>query len=131
VNLRGIANTVSQVVNPNILVTVRKSTGFTIGAGRKQVPTYSTTAGVVAQLQALDNDMIKHIDSLNIQGTVRNIRMFGNLLGVIRPLQEGGDLIDIVDAPGIPGASSWLVVKVMENWPHWTSCMIVLQEIAE
>jgi hypothetical protein len=129
VNLRGIANTVSQVVNPNILVTVRKSTGFTVGAGRRQEPTYSETSGVVAQLQALDSDTLKHIDSLNIQGTIRNIRLFGNLLGVVRPTDKGGDLINITDAPGFPGTTSWLVVKVMENWPQWTSCVIVLQEL--
>lgn len=130
-NLRGIANSVSQTVNPNILVTVRKSTGFTIGTGRRQVPTYATTVGVTAQLQALDGEVLRHLESLSIQGTIRNIRLFGNLLGIARPSEKGGDLIDIVDAPGFPGATTWIVVKVLENWPQWTSCAIVLQESAE
>ena len=37
-DLRGIANGVTATVNPNETVTVLRSTGFTVGAGAKQVP---------------------------------------------------------------------------------------------
>jgi hypothetical protein len=127
-NIRGLANAAIQSVNPNITVTVRKSDGFTLGAGRKQVPQYLPPVAVDAQLQALDGDALKHMDSLNIQGTIRNLRLFGPLLAVARPTEKGGDLIDITNAPGFPGATTWLVVKVLEMWPDWTSCAIVLQQ---
>ena len=119
-DLRGIANGVSSTVNPNKTVTVRRSTGYTIGAGRKQVPGYADPVTGPAQIQALDANDIKQLDGLNIQGTVRAIYLRGVLAGVVRPDGTGGDLVEI-------GAETWLVVKVLEGWPAWTKAAIVLQ----
>ena len=119
-DLRGIANGVSSTVNPNKTVTVRRSTGYTIGAGRKQVPGYADPVTGPAQIQALDANDIKQLDGLNIQGTVRAIYLRGVLAGVVRPDGTGGDLVEI-------GAETWLVVKVLESWPTWTKAAIVLQ----
>ena len=119
-DLRGIANGVSSTVNPNKTVTVRRSTGYTIGAGRKQVPSYAAPVTGPAQIQALDANDIKQLDGLNIQGTVRAIYLRGVLAGVIRPDQTGGDLVEI-------DGQNWLVVKVLEGWPTWTKAAIVLQ----
>lgn len=119
-DLRGIANGVSSTVNPNKTVTVRRSTGYTIGAGRKQVPGYANPVTGPAQIQALDANDIKQLDGLNIQGTVRAIYLRGVLAGVVRPDGTGGDLVEI-------GAETWLVVKVLEGWPTWTKAAIVLQ----
>ncbi len=123
-NLRGIANQVSQVVNPNEVVTVLMSTGFTVGTGAKQVPTYDAVTDVPAQIQALDNQELKHLDSLNIQGDIKAIYLYPSLAGVVRPSQKGGD---IVRRSG-QFAGDWLVVKVLEEWTQWTKCAIVLQE---
>ena len=119
-DLRGLANGVTTTVNPNKTVTVRRSTGYTIGAGRKQVPGYADPVTGPAQIQALDANDIKQLDGLNIQGTVRAIYLRGVLAGVVRPDQTGGDLVEI-------GAETWLVVKVLEGWPTWTKAAIVLQ----
>lgn len=119
-DLRGIANGVSSTVNPNKTVTVNRSTGFTIGAGRKQVPSYAKPVTGPAQIQALDANDIKQLDGLNIQGTVRAIYLRGVLAGVIRPDQTGGDTVEI-------DGQTWLVVKVLEGWPTWTKAAIVLQ----
>ena len=119
-DLRGIANGVSSTVNPNKTVTVRRSTGYTIGAGRKQVPGYADPVTGPAQIQALDANDIKQLDGLNIQGTARAIYLRGVLAGVVRPDGTGGDLVEI-------GAETWLVVKVLEGWPTWTKAAIVLQ----
>jgi len=119
-DLRGLANGVTTTVNPNKTVTVRRSTGYTIGAGRKQVPGYADPVTGPAQIQALDANDIKQLDGLNIQGTVRAIYLRGVLAGVIRPDGTGGDLVEI-------GAETWLVVKVLESWPDWTKAAICLQ----
>ena len=119
-DLRGLANGVTSTVNPNKTVTVRRSTGYTIGAGRKQVPGYAAPVTGPAQIQALDANDIKQLDGLNIQGTVRAIYLRGVLAGVVRPDGTGGDLVEI-------GAETWLVVKVLEGWPTWTKAAIVLQ----
>ena len=127
-DLRGIANSVSDTVNPNIPVTVQSSTGFTIGAGLRQVPTYSSTAGF-AQIQALDNSDLRQLDGLNIQGSIRAIYLKGALAGVIRANTQGGDLVVIAASPFTPAAlvGTWLVVKVLETWPNWTKAAMVLQ----
>lgn len=119
-DLRGIANGVSSTVNPNQTVTVLRSTGYTIGAGRKQVPSYATPVTGPGQIQALDANDIKQLDGLNIQGTIRALYLRGVLAGVIRPDGTGGDIVQI-------GDQTWLVVKVLEGWPTWTKAAIVLQ----
>ena len=119
-DLRGLANGVTSTVNPNKTVTVRRSTGYTIGAGRKQVPGYADPVTGPAQIQALDANDIKQLDGLNIQGTVRAIYLRGVLAGVVRPDGTGGDIVQIA-------GQDWLVVKVLEGWPTWTKAAIVLQ----
>lgn len=119
-DLRGLANGVTTTVNPNQTVTVLRSTGFTTGAGAKQVPSYAAPVSGPAQIQALDADDIKQLDGLNIQGTIRAIYLRGTLAGVVRPNQTGGDLVTI-------GGVTWLVVKVLESWPDWTKAAICLQ----
>ena len=119
-DLRGIANGVTTTVNPNKTVTVLRSTGYTIGAGRKQVPSYAAPVTGPGQIQALDANDIKQLDGLNIQGTIRAIYLRGVLAGVVRPDGTGGDLVQI-------DGQNWLVVKVLEGWPTWTKAAIVLQ----
>ena len=120
-DLRGIANGVSSTVNPNQTVRVSRSTGYTIGAGRKQVPSYATPVEGPGQVQALDGKDLQQLDGLNVQGTIRAIYLRGALAGVIRPDGTGGDLVETADG------QTWLVVKVLESWPTWTKAAIVLQ----
>lgn len=119
-DLRGIANGVTSTVNPNQTVTVLRSTGYTIGAGRRQVPSYAAPVTGPGQIQALDANDLKQLDGLNIQGTIRAIYLRGALAGVIRPDGTGGDIVQIA-------GQDWLVVKVLESWPTWTKAAICLQ----
>lgn len=120
-DLRGLANGVSSTVNPNQTVRVSRSTGYTIGTGRKQVPSYAAPVEGPGQVQALDGKDLQQLDGLNIQGTIRAIYLRGALAGVIRPDGTGGDLVETADG------QTWLVVKVLESWPTWTKAAIVLQ----
>lgn len=119
-DLRGIANGVTSTVNPNKTVTVLRSTGYTIGAGRKQAPVYAAPVSGPGQVQALDGKDLQQLDGLNIQGTIRVIYLRGALAGVIRPDGTGGDIVQM-------DGQDWLVVKVLESWPTWTKAAIVLQ----
>lgn len=121
-DLRGIANGVTSAINPNETVTVLRSTGFTIGAGAKQIPSYAAPVTGPAQVQALDADDLKQLDGLNIQGTLRAIYLRGALAGVVRPNQTGGDIVKRNN-----DSETWLVVKVLESWPTWAKAAIVLQ----
>ena len=121
-DLRSIANVASSTINPNEAVSILRSTGFTVGAGGKQVPTYAAEVFGFAQVQALDGAELKQMDSLNIQGVLRAIYLRGALAGVIRPAGTGGDIVKRK-----AGAEVWLVVKVLESWPDWTKAVIQLQ----
>jgi hypothetical protein len=124
-DLRGIANGVTSAVNPNKTVTVLRSTGYTIGTGRKQIPGYAAPVTGPGQIQALDANDIKQLDGLNIQGTIRAIYLRGVLAGVVRPDGTGGDIVKAKNEQNIE--QTWLVVKVLEGWPTWTKAAIVLQ----
>lgn len=119
-DLQSIANRGARVVNPNQIVTVLRSTGYTIGAGARQVPTYAAPVTGPAQIQALDGNDLKQLDGLNIQGTKRAIYLRGQLAGTVRPDQKGGDIVMI-------NGKKWLVVMVLESWPLFTKAAIVLQ----
>jgi hypothetical protein len=128
-DLRTIANQVSNTVNPNIIVTLQTSAGSTIGAAGRQQPQYNTPLTGPAQIQALDNVDLKKIEGMNLSGSVRAIYMKGNLAGVIRPDSKGGDLVTVAPAPGVPAllVGLWLTSKVLESWPLWTKVVIVKQ----
>lgn len=128
-DLRTIANQVSNTVNPNIIVSVKLSTGYEVGAGLKQVPTYAAPVTGPAQIQALDSSDLRQIDGLNLQGAIRAIYLRGALAGVIRANSQGGDLVVISAGPLVPVAlvGTWLIAKVLESWPLWTKAVIVMQ----
>lgn len=130
-DLRGLANTVSNAVNPNMIVSVTASTGYTTGgAGLRQVATYASPVSGPAQLQALDGAELRQLEGLNLQGVLRAIYLRGPLAGVIRPNSKGGDLVTIASPAPAQYRGTWLVVKVFETWPLWTKCAICLQEPA-
>ena len=126
-DLRGIANQVSDTVNPNIIVSLQTSNGYTMGAGQRQVPAYNAPVVGPAQIQALDSSDLRQIEGLNIQGNIRALYLRGALAGVIRPTSQGGDLITIATPAPLAYQGSWLVVKVLESWPLWTKVVIVMQ----
>lgn len=129
-DLRGIANQVSNAVNNNVIVTLQTSAGYTkAGSGQRQVPQYNSPITGPAQIQALDSSDLKQLEGLNIQGSIRAAYLKGNLAGVIRPDSKGGDLITIPPVAGMPAllVGSWLVVKVLESWYTWTKVVIVKQ----
>lgn len=120
-NLRGIANRSIQSINPNVPIQFYKSTGYTIGAGRKQIPSYANPIDGTGNLQALDNVDLKQLEGLNIQGKIKAIFIYGEAAGSVRPDNTGGDLIKI-------DGRTWLVVKILEGWETWCKAAIVLQD---
>jgi hypothetical protein len=126
INVRGIANAAIQVVNPNIAATLHSSTGNTIDANYKQNPTYATAADVLIQVQAARAKDLEHVANLNMQQVYRNVRMWGNTQGVVRPDAKGGDLLRFAQVP-TGTVQTWLVVAVLETWADWCSLIVCLQ----
>ncbi len=124
-NLRGFANRLTRVINPNEIVTVLRSTGFTVAAsGGRQVPSYAPGVDVSANVQALDSKWLEQLDKISQQGDLRSLYLTGPLAGIVRPKQTGGDLVRRKDG------SEWLVAAVLETWPDWTHAAIVRQQPA-
>lgn len=122
-NLHSRVSGVIGRINPNATVTVRRSTGFTQNPDFTRTPTY-VTATMLGQVQALTSAELAQVDGLNVQGEKLALYVNGNLAGVSRPDNTGGDLVTL------PDGSVWLVLIPLENWKRtagWTKCAIVRQ----
>ena len=120
-NLHGIVSGVIGKINPFVTATIRVSTGYTTNADGSRTPTYTTTTAQV-QLQALAYDDIVQADSMQIQGVRRKMYVQGDVEGLVRADNRGGDLVTL------PDGTVWKVAMVDEHWPDWTACIITLQD---
>lgn len=119
-NLHGIAGPIIAAVNPMILATIKYSDGYEPGPGLTQVPKYRVVPDVQAQVQPLSAGDLKHLEAQNIQGVQRSVYLYGDIQGVVRPAEKGGDLL-------IFGGQVWLVTVVFETWPDWCKVGVTLQ----
>lgn len=120
-NLHGIVSGVVSAVNPKIRVQVQFSAGSTTGADFSRIGSYSAPVSMLGDVQPLTSPDLRLLDQLNIQGAQKAIYLSGNLQGVIRVTQQGGDLITL------PDGTVWLTVTVLEQWPDWVKAAIRLQ----
>lgn len=118
-NLHGIAASAIGAVNPFIQITVQQSTGYTVDANYKQVPTYTTitTTGQVQPLSATDT---RRLLGMNIQNVTQAVYLNGNFEGVFRVLGKGGDLL-------VFNGYTYLVNAVLERWPDWCKVGVTMQ----
>lgn len=126
INVRGIANAAIQVVNENIAASYLASTGSVTDAAGKRAPAYAAAVPVQIQAQAVKGSDLEKVEKLNQQSVYKNVRMWGNGQGVVRPNAKGGDLLQF---PNVPAGTiqTWLVVVVLETWPDWCSLIACLQ----
>lgn len=127
-DLRSIANQASNTINGNLLVSVLQSAGYTVGAGHKQVPSYLPPVTGYAQIQAMDSEDLRQVAGLNLQGQIKALYIRGSLFASLRPIQKGGDLVQITNQTTGAVLASFLIVEVLEGWKDWTKVAIVLQE---
>jgi hypothetical protein len=78
------------------------------------------------QIQAASAKELTAIDGMGLQGIFRKVFILGDLLGVIRADQKGGDVILFPDITGGP-TRTWKVMQVVESWNGWTSAIIWMQ----
>lgn len=123
-NLRGIANSATRAINPNVPLIVQVSMGYSTAPNGKRTPAYYPAVTVQGQVQALSNREIQHLDALNIQDAKNAIYINGQINGLVREENKGGDLITD------PQGRVWLVVLVIENWPDWCKVAVTRQNPA-
>mgnify|MGYP000848163669 CR=1 FL=1 len=119
----GLVDAAASSVNPNEIVQVKAASGYTVGSGQRQTPTYADPVEGPAQVQALDGVDLRQVEALNIQGDIKAVYLRGALAGIVRKEGRGGDLV----LRGAAFSDVWLVVKILESWPGWTKAAIVRQ----
>jgi len=108
-NLRAIANQLTQSVNPNVPATLRVSTGYQTAGTGKQEPTYGEPEQLVVQMQSLTKRDLQHLADMNISNATRAVFANRQLTGVDRVEQSGGDMLDLPDG-------RYLVTAVLQDW---------------
>lgn len=132
-NLHAIALQVIPAINPQVPATIQFNQGTDIGPDGSVAPTYSAPFPVLAQVQALTFRDIQQIQGLNLQGTRRAIYLFGDVEGLVRVTNQGGDLITIPGPiGGFPANTVWLTAQALETWgitpDGWCKIAATLQD---
>jgi hypothetical protein len=125
-NLHGIVAPLVAAVNPTIYATIQVSAGETQNADFTRSPAFTTFTLVPIQVQALSYTDLQRIDGLTLQGVKRAIYVQGNIEGLVRADNRGGDLVVFPEYPGGPD-QTWLVATVLEHWPDWVKIAATLQ----
>ena len=84
----------------------------------------TTSMTVLAQIQPLTANDLRHLEGLNLQGSHRALYVSSSVRGVVRAALRGGDLITMGDG------SVWLVTQPLESFfqtAGWDKFAITLQ----
>lgn len=131
-SIRGIANSITRAINPNVGAVLLRSIGTLKKPGGIRVPQYGQTP-IKVQIQALSFGDLAQLDGLNIQGVRRAVYLDGFAAGVIRVAKQGGDLL-IFKRGLLPEGTTWLAVHALEQWQagfagaSWCKLAITLQD---
>ena len=121
-NLHGIVTGAINTINPPVLLSIQVNTGPTTNPDGTRAPTYAPPQTCTGQIQPLQYTDIIQMESLILQGERRKIYINGNVDGLVRVENKGGDLI--TDSDG----NVWLVAFVSEDWPDWCAVAVTLQD---
>lgn len=127
--LHAIAAPLAGVVNPPIPGALLRSTGYATSAAGKRTPSFADPEVMDMQVQALTAPELSQLDSLNIQGIKRAVHLPGDVKGLDRASNTGGDLITFGTDPRVPAGlqgTTWLVVLVMETWDASDWCRVAV-----
>jgi hypothetical protein len=114
-NLHATVRAAIQTVNADITASYIASTGYTVNSAGKQTPSYATPVNVRCQVQPPSGKDLKHLEYLNIQGTIRTVFLYSDPQAIVRVTARGGDLLQFPQFTGAP-TDNWLVVEVAETW---------------
>ena len=121
-NLHGLVASAIGAINPLVSVKIQVSTGYSTNADFSRSPSYAAGVTVQGQVQALEYNDIIQADSLQIQGVRRKLYINGEVDGLVRAENKGGDLVTL------PDGTVWKVAMIAEAWPDWTCAIITLQD---
>lgn len=123
-NLHSIVAPIIGAINPNVPVKVHISDDYTTNASGVRIPKYHKPFILIGQVQSLTYTDIITLNGLNITGIRRAIILSGDIEGIVRVNQQGGDLLELLDG------SVWLVAYVLENYAltsGWVRVAVTMQ----
>lgn len=126
-NLHSIAAAATSSVNPWMTAQYQRSSGNNVDGNYKPGPTYDTAIAVQVKKQALTFKDTMQLDGINLGGEACAIYISGDIKGVLRAGNRGGDLLTL------PDGTVWLAVHVLENWfdqSGWAKVAAVMQASA-
>lgn len=118
-NLSAIASGVTSSIAPLRTITVLVSNGSTTQLDGTQVPN-TIAVSVQGQVQALSSGDLEQVENISQQANMRTVYMPGNLPGIDRTHQWGGDRLQF-------DGDTWLVTQMAEAWPGWCRLIVVRQ----
>ena len=89
------------------------------------VETMTTSMTLLAQVQPLAANELRHMDMLNLQGSHRAIYVSAPVRGIVRAAIKGSDLVTL------PDGTVWLVTQPLESFyatAGWNKFVITLQD---
>jgi hypothetical protein len=121
IDLFNAARSQVSIINPPVLSTINRSNGYITAADGTRTPVFTVITGIKADVQPMTAQDLHQVDGLNIGGEKVTIFLSGELLGVLRTGQNGGDIIELANG------EKYLVVLVLEQWIGWVKVAAVLQ----
>ncbi|XKM12664.1 hypothetical protein RCS94_06455 [Orbaceae bacterium ac157xtp] len=119
INVKGIANSVIQSVNPDIKAVVYKVTGGEYVKGKWR-PSYDIQTINIQKQQLTQNDIL-FLNNLEFQGNVISVYVRGHYDGVNRISDKSSDIFEFENR-------KWKVLHVPEQWQTWSRVILCEQE---
>jgi len=122
IDLFTVARNQVAIINAPVLATISRSSGYTTANDGTRTPAYTVITGIKADVQPMTAQDLHQVDGLNMGGEKVTIFLSGELLGVLRTGQNGGDIVQLANG------KKYLVVLVLEQWSNtWVKVAGVLQ----
>ena len=116
-----MARAATAIISPPVLATISRSNGYATATDGTRTPVFTVISGIKAEVQPMTAQDLHQVDGLNMGGEKVTIFLSGELLGVLRIGQNGGDIVEL------PNGKKYLVVLVLEQWAGWVKVACVLQ----
>jgi hypothetical protein len=114
-NLHATVRQCVQAVSADIAATYYESAGYTNNSTGRQVALFYPPVQVMIQIQPPSARDLRHMERLNIQGTMRVVYLYSHPDAIRRVDGKGGDLLMFSSFEGDP-VDNWLVAGVPERW---------------
>lgn len=129
-NMHSVVRGAINGLNSDIPVQWLKSTGTTVSASGKRTPSYATAVTIPAQVQPVGGQDLRRYAFLQEQGVYRSVHLYGNIAGIIRAQQTGGDLLQFADPTETNGTVyTWLCKAVPETWQTGFCRVLVARQL--